>query len=309
MSLRSKGGRISAGRVGGQVYVVCPGLLKGKGVREALGLLRRFWTSLPDVPAELELAESPVKMVRATQLEQRMSVLAESQALIWLIVAVMGVLAVVAVMVKLGVFVRKRRAGVAQTAQELGLSYEPKADKSFRDAWAVLPEIVKSGSVKHLIVGQVDKRELTAFEHTRMVMVGNVPMVIAHCVYSTPAEGWPDLHVTRRGWFSRWRFNAGKRSGLLIGDEKFDAQRQVKSDSEEFARWLLGPDLRVLLLEDDSAAWRVVGQQLCLIYKHKMRAEQIQASIYRLQRFWSALPEQADQLEGDASPGALAEPV
>lgn len=182
------------------------------------------------------------------------------------------------------------RKEIAELADQMGLGYEPVADDAFRDAWSVLPEIQKAGRARHVVAGPAYGIELTAFEHVRFTMAGNQPQIITHSVYSMPAAGWPDLQVTPRIGRSRRQFKKGKREGLLIGEDGFDEQREVKAKDAAFARWLLAPEMRKLMLEEKGAKWYVVGEQLCLVYPQPLSAERIRKSVDRLRRFWSAVP-------------------
>jgi hypothetical protein len=219
-----------------------------------------------------------------------MTVLADMGPTPYIILAITILLAIIVVAFKVFVVLRRGKMRLVETAAGLGLTYQRKADNQFGKAWKVLPEIKNGGSIGHLMVGQVSGVDVTAFQNTFVLMVSNAPIIIRHCVYATPAPGWPDLRVTRRGWFSRWRFKRGARTGLLTGDERFDARREVKCEDQTFARWLLGEDMRRLMLEADEVTWRIIGEQLCLVYKGGMRPEGLVMSVDRLVRFWSAVP-------------------
>ena len=77
----------------------------------------------------------------------------------------------------------------------------------------------------------------------------------------------------------------------------------VKTKDEVFARWLLGPQMRKLMLEEKGAKWYIVGEQLCLVYQAGLTAKKFRPSVERLHRFWAALP--TTDLEAEETPAEL----
>ncbi len=177
-------------------------------------------------------------------------------------------------------------------AQKLGLEYQANADKAFSLAWAVLPELQKSGRARHVMFGPVQDHDLTIFQSSYTVQTGQAPIQVSHAVYSVPVPGWPDMHITRfrRGWLYAFFYRKARRERVLTGDGLFDGRRVVKCADPGFAQVLLTQDLRSFLLEKDSVAWRVVGERLCLIYRGNLRADRIEESIQRLYGFVQCVP-------------------
>ena len=177
----------------------------------------------------------------------------------------------------------RRKAQLEGLVAELGLEYTRKADSGFRDAWSALPEVKTKGSVSHLLVGEVDGREVTIFQHTRqegIMMIGTTPApnIVAFSVYSSPAPGWPEVHITRRRRASRRRLRRGEPDGFLTGDASFDERRKVETTDERFVRALLNTAMREFLLQKDKVTWRVVVGRLCLIYTGGLRFSRVPAS-------------------------------
>jgi len=190
---------------------------------------------------------------------------------------------------------RNRRMIRERLQQEYGLHYTAKTDDAYRDAWSVLPEVEKRGSVTHLFVGEVDGREICIFQHSRqegITMIGTTPAprIVSFSVYSTPAPGWPDFSITPRGWWSRRAVRRGTYEGFLTGDEAFDERWEVQTDDPEFVRTLLTPAMREFLRTKHDVRWRVVGERLCMIYAGCLAFSHIAGSIERLRRFWSLVP-------------------
>jgi hypothetical protein len=221
-----------------------------------------------------------------------------------IVTAALMILVALGVAVMLVMRSRQLRARLAEMAAELGLNYQRKADRSFRDAWSVVPEVKKAGTIKHVMAGRVGGLDVTVFQHSYVVFAGQAPVVITHSIYSTPAPGWPNINVARRGWFSRWALKRGRCAELLTGDNSFDTERVVRTADHEFAAWLLGPEMRALLLEDDRVTWQIVEQQLCLVYRGALKPEKIRVSVDRLRRFWAAVPAESADAQPDTGAAA-----
>lgn len=225
-----------------------------------------------------------------------------------LVPVIVGTLVILALLIARAACER-RKAQLEALVTELGFEYTKKADDNFRDAWAVLPEVKSKGTVSHLLVGDVDGREVSIFQHTRqegMMMIGSTPApnIVTFSVYSNSAIGWPEIHITRRGWASRRRLRRGKPDGILTGDESFDQRRKVETTDERFVRTLLQPAMREFLLEKNNVAWRVVGERLCLIYTGGLRFGKVRASLDRLRRFWAQVPKRIERATGKNDPHA-----
>ena len=90
-------------------------------------------------------------------------------------------------------------------------------------------------------MGAWEGRGLTIFQHHYHVHTGQAPIPVYHTVYVTDAPPWPFLNVVRRNVVSRLLYRLGRRSGLQLEDDEFNATRSVTADDEDFALTLLAP--------------------------------------------------------------------
>ena len=170
-------------------------------------------------------------------------------------------------------------------ANELGLSYLAEGDKAFKSAWALIPEVSRSGKVEHVIFGTRDGVEVTAFQHTMMIQTGQAPITVIRSIYSCETPMLPKTVIRRRTIIGRLVKSMGLWKGLLTGDARFDRHFRVDSEDEAFARALLNDPMRAHILRKHNVTWRLQDARLCLIYNGKMRAERIGASFERLLEF------------------------
>lgn len=163
---------------------------------------------------------------------------------------------------------RAKSESFQQLAHELGLAYEPKAPRGFRDEWTVLPQIPKQGDVAHLMYGQISDVPVTFFRHRYVVSTGQATSVIVHWVFVTPAPNWPEVHLKRR---SLLRTLLGGRS-TITDDHRFNLEWVIKTPDPAFAKALLNARVRAFLEEPERAdgkkvreTWHVVAGNLCCV--------------------------------------------
>lgn len=171
------------------------------------------------------------------------------------------------------------------SAHELGLHYLAEGDKEFKAAWALIPEVSRSGKVEHVMFGTREGVEVTAFQHTMMVQTGQAPITVIRSIFSCETPVLPRTVIRRRTIFGRLFKAMGLWKGLLTGDARFDLHFRVDSEDEAFARALLNDPLRAHILRKHDVTWRLQDARLCLIYSGKMRGERVPASFERLLEF------------------------
>ena len=187
------------------------------------------------------------------------------------------------------------RLGRAETAaNELGLSYLAKADKSFRSQFGELAELPRNATVKHVMRGEFDGRPITIFESSYMMYTGQAFIQIAYTVYAVETADWPVTHITRRNWFGRMALKLGRRSGFLLDNPQFNARFKVRTESEDFAIALLSPQMQAFMLTKTNARWRIKDGRVCLCYSGTLKPARMTASLDRLRQFWELVP---DELE------------
>ncbi|MEQ9617293.1 MAG: hypothetical protein RLN60_04585 [Phycisphaerales bacterium] len=174
-----------------------------------------------------------------------------------------------------------------QAAQQLGMGYLPAGDKDFRAAWATLPEVSKSGKIKHIIFGVRDGVEATGFQHQVTMHTGQAPIVVFRSIYSCEIPTVPETHIATRNLFQRAARKLGLARGIETTDSRFDRFWSVKSQDERFAIDLLNERLRAHITHKRGVTWRLMNGRLCLIYGGSMKADRVGSSLERLLAFRS----------------------
>jgi hypothetical protein len=202
---------------------------------------------------------------------------------VWVALAVVGMGVVALVMI--GAARMNRGAGArggvaaAETAQRLGLSYLAAADKDFRSGFGDLPEVPGSARIRHVLEG---------------VYTGQTMMQVANTVYAVESPDWPVTHVTPRGVLSRLCVALGVGSGLRLENPQFNATFSVRTDDEDFAVALLGPDMQTFMLTKARVRWRLGHGRVCLVYPGSLKPGRVTASLDRMRGFWTWVPRELE---------------
>lgn len=187
---------------------------------------------------------------------------------------------------------RRGRAEVA--ANDFGLSYLAKADKSFRSAFGELLELPRNATVKHIMIGDLDGRPITVFESSYMIYTGQTMMQVAYTVYAVEAPAWPSTHITRRNWFGRMALKLGRQPGLLLDNPQFNSRFKVRTENDDFAIALLSPEMQTFMLQKMNVRWRIKDGRVCLCYSGTLKPARMAASLERMRQFWSLVPEELE---------------
>lgn len=206
-------------------------------------------------------------------------------------IAMVGVLVVVK-----AVSLRRRKGGSHDPAAlaDLGLDYVARVPKGFHRHFGKLPGIPNGGEVAHVLTGELAGRPLTAFQHYYMTMAGQTPVPVYHTVYVIEAPHWPATTIARRDPISWLLYRFGVRRGLILENETFNQSMKVRTDSEDFALTLLGPEMQEFLLEDRTVTWRIGEGYVSMILTGRMKFDDVRAMLYRLQRFWELVPQELE---------------
>ncbi|UCD74098.1 MAG: hypothetical protein JSV91_09945 [Phycisphaerales bacterium] len=206
-------------------------------------------------------------------------------------IALVGALAAVK-----AIYSRRGKGGPHSPAalSDLGLDHLPKAPKGFHRHFGKLPGIPGGGDVAHVLTGDLAGRALTAFQHYYMTMAGQTPVPVYHTVYVTEAPHWPATTIRRRNPIGGLLYRLGVKRGLILENEAFNLSMKVRSDSEDFALTLLGPEMQRFLLEDRTVIWRIGDGYVSMILTGRMRFDDVRAMLYRLQRFWELVPQELE---------------
>ncbi|MCZ6811270.1 MAG: hypothetical protein O7D97_04635 [Planctomycetota bacterium] len=183
-----------------------------------------------------------------------------------------------------------RKLAVPDVAESLGLTYRKKADREFVKSYSDLPGIRSSGSVMHLLTGELDERLVTIFQHTYMIYTPQAPVPIIHSVYAVEGPQWPMLRVAPRPFWARLARRLGWRAGMELDLPQFNAAFKVTTDDEDFALTLLCPEMQHFMMDKRNVRWYVGRGRVCLIYSGSLKPPRITESLDRLRRFWSLVP-------------------
>ncbi len=177
-----------------------------------------------------------------------------------------------------------------QDAQRLGFTYRAKGDKAFRARFTDLAAVPRSASIKHIYEGSLDGRSIVVFQSTYTVSTGQSTVQVSHTIYAIEIPAWPATLIAGRNWFGRLLRKLGRRTGLELDDPEFNRRFKLKTDDDDFAIALLSPDMQAFMLTKTSVKWRITPGRLCMIYSGTLKADRMDASLQRLQRFWELVP-------------------
>ncbi|MDY7108308.1 MAG: hypothetical protein SYC29_06690 [Planctomycetota bacterium] len=183
-------------------------------------------------------------------------------------------------------------AGPEEVAARLGLAYEDKAEKGFHRAFGPLPGIPRSGRVQHVFTGSLDDRPVTAFQHFYMITTGQATVPIYHTVCVVEAPNWPPTRIGRRNLLSRLLYRVGRRGGLLLEDESFNATRTVKAADEDFALALLHPEMQRFITAHPDAVWQINPGHVALVAGGQMTFDRLDDRLQCLREFRRLVPEE-----------------
>ncbi len=175
-------------------------------------------------------------------------------------------------------------------ARQLGLTYRGKGDKEFRARFTFLVAVPRGASIPHIYEGSLDGRPIEVFQSSYMVSTGQTMIQVSHTIYAVEAPAWPATQIAAHSWFVRLFRKLNRPTGLELDDPEFNRRFRLKTDDEDFAIALLSPDMQGFMLSKTSVRWRITPGLLCMIYSGTLKADRMEASLQRLQRFWELVP-------------------
>lgn len=192
-------------------------------------------------------------------------------------------------------------------ANQLGLTYQKKAPKTFRDLYGDLPQVKRNSTITHLMTGTLANRPLTIFQSMYMVQAGNTPVGVYHTIYSTTAPPWPRVIVTKRSFLGQLFKKFLRRDELELDNPEFNLIMRVQAVDEDTAIMLLTPEMQRFFLEYPTIRWFLgdtakrsdvhnqtgidpVPGRVDMVYSGRLKPDRIANSLARLERFWSLVP-------------------
>ncbi|MEQ8850878.1 MAG: hypothetical protein RIB32_03750 [Phycisphaerales bacterium] len=182
---------------------------------------------------------------------------------------------------------RRRRKAIDAFAASEGLVHEKKVDRSFRDAWAILPELSARGAASHLVYGRDELTDYTIFEHTTMTMAGQTPVPITHTIFAAEAPAdLPELHVLRKSLFRSIISKDELPRRVTIPTSSFPKGWVVHSTDGAFATRVLNEAVCPLIGRTrHDRAWRVFGGKAIIVMRRQMDAKTLRDGLDRLRAF------------------------
>lgn len=116
--------------------------------------------------------------------------------------------------------------------------------------------------------------------------LGMIPMPsVYELFYVYPAPNWPKVRIRARRGLGRLFYRFGRRKGLVLDNDQFNASFRVDCADEDFAILLLNPELQAFLLEKTNVDWSAGHGAIKLFYRGQLRKNRVDQSLQRLRRF------------------------
>lgn len=150
---------------------------------------------------------------------------------------------------------------------------------------------------EHLVMtGLLDGEVVEIFQRSAVTLnpaLGMLPMQAAtEVVYVVAGPDWPKVRIRARRGFARFAYRWGRRPGLMLHDERFNAAFRIYCDDAEFPSLLLNPGLQSFLLEKTTVDWSAGGGAIKLFYRGRLRKNRVDRSIERLGKFRSLIDDE-----------------
>lgn len=128
------------------------------------------------------------------------------------------------------------------------------------------------------------------YERSQMMWLGSfMAPIVVECYYKLPAPQWPLVQIrVRRGMGKLW-YKFGKRTGIVLDDDSFNASYKVTCRDEEFAIMLLSPELQAFIMDKPTVDWSAGNGAIKLWYRGKLRKKRIDQALNRLDSFKSLI--------------------
>lgn len=109
------------------------------------------------------------------------------------------------------------------------------------------------------------------YERSQMMWLGSfMAPVVVECYYKLPAPKWPFVQIRARRGIGKLWYKLGKRTGILLDDDTFNASYKVTSQDEEFAITLLNPKLQAFIMDKATVDWSAGNGAIKLWYNQTL---------------------------------------
>ena len=188
---------------------------------------------------------------------------------------------------------KKRREAMALLAQQLGLSYDPRKDRSVDDHLNFLNQL-NIGSNRYatnLMNGNYQGHDVELFDYHYQTGSGkNTHHHHLSCFILRLEISCPELIITKEGFFSKIAQAIGF-DDIDFESHEFSRRFSVKSKDKKFAYDVCNAQMIEFLLANTDLSIEIEFNTIALIFPTQARVESIRYNLDRLIKFRSLLPE------------------
>ena len=211
---------------------------------------------------------------------------------------IVAVLVVAAIGAIYGVIqARKRREGLFELAQRLGLDFSPAEDREIADRYGFLKELAEGENryACNVLSGTYQQNQVLAFDyHYETYTEGKGGRQTHHHWFSffilTLPAVFPDLTIRRENFLTKVAEAFGYQD-IKFESAEFSRAFCVRSPDKKFAYDVCNAQMMEYLLANRDLSIEIENQVLALAFNTRLSVEQIAANLQRQVELRSRLPQ------------------
>jgi len=211
---------------------------------------------------------------------------------------IVAVLVVAAIGAIYGVIqARKRREGLFELAQRLGLDFSPAEDREIADRYGFLKELAEGENryACNVLSGTYQQNQVLAFDyHYETYTEGKGGRQTHHHWFSffilTLPAVFPDLTIRRENFLTKVAEVFGYQD-IKFESAEFSKAFCVRSPDKKFAYDVCNAQMMEYLLANRDLSVEIENQVLALAFNTRLSVEQIAANLQRQVELRSRLPQ------------------
>ena len=211
---------------------------------------------------------------------------------------IVAVLVVAAIGTIYGVIqARKRREGLFELAQRLGLDFSPAEDREIADRYGFLKELAEGENryACNVLSGTYQQNQVLAFDyHYETYTEGKGGRQTHHHWFSffilTLPAVFPDLTIRRENFLTKVAEVFGYQD-IKFESAEFSKAFCVRSPDKKFAYDVCNAQMMEYLLANRDLSVEIENQVLALAFNTRLSVEQIAANLQRQVELRSRLPQ------------------
>ena len=211
---------------------------------------------------------------------------------------IVAVLVVAAIGAIYGVIqARKRREGLFELAQRLGLDFSPAEDREIADRYGFLKELAEGENryACNVLSGTYQQNQVLAFDyHYETYTEGKGGRQTHHHWFSffilTLPAVFPDLTIRRENFLTKVAEAFGYQD-IKFESAEFSKAFCVRSPDKKFAYDVCNAQMMEYLLVNRDLSVEIENQVLALAFNTRLSVEQIAANLQRQVELRSRLPQ------------------